>query len=52
MQATQDRDIIATLTAEGTELRGSSPEQLGQFIAREAVKFKELARGMAGFKVD
>jgi tripartite-type tricarboxylate transporter receptor subunit TctC len=52
VQATQDRDIASTLTAEGTELRGSTPEQLGQFIARETVKFNELARGMGGFKVD
>jgi len=50
--ATQDREIVATLSADGTELRGSTPEQLGQFIAREAAKFNELARGMGGFKVD
>jgi len=44
--------IVTTLNADGTELRASSPEQFGQFIAREAAKFNELARGMGGFKVD
>lgn len=52
VQATRDRDIVAQLTADGTELRGSTPEQFGQFIAREAAKYNDLARGMAGFKVD
>jgi tripartite-type tricarboxylate transporter receptor subunit TctC len=52
VQATRDREIIATLNADGTELRGSTPEQTGLFIAREAEKFNALARGMSGFKVD
>ncbi len=52
VQATQDRDIVATLNADGTELRGSTPEQLGQFIARELARFQELARGMGSFKAD
>jgi len=42
--------IVTTLNADGTELRASSPEQFGQFIARETAKFNELARGMGGFK--
>jgi tripartite-type tricarboxylate transporter receptor subunit TctC len=32
VRATQDREIVASLTAEGTELRGSTPEQLEQFV--------------------
>jgi tripartite-type tricarboxylate transporter receptor subunit TctC len=52
VQATRDREIVATLNADGTELRGSTPEQTGSFIAREAEKFNELARGMSGFRVD
>jgi tripartite-type tricarboxylate transporter receptor subunit TctC len=52
VQATQDRDIIASLAADGTELRGSTPEQLEQFVARELARFQELAKGMGGFKVD
>jgi hypothetical protein len=52
VQATRDREIIATLNADGTDLRGITPEQTGLFIAREAEKFNTLARGMSGFKVD
>ncbi len=52
VQATQDRDIAATLAADGTETRGTTPEELGRFVARELAKFQELARGMGGFKAD
>lgn len=52
VQATLDRDIAATLAADGTELRGGTPEQLGLFVARELARFRELARGMGGFKAD
>jgi tripartite-type tricarboxylate transporter receptor subunit TctC len=52
VQATQDREIIASLAVDGTELRGSTPEQLEQFVARELARFRELAKGMGGFKVD
>lgn len=52
VQATQDRDIVAALSADGTELRGSTSGQLGQFIARELARFQELARNMGSFKVD
>ena len=43
---------VATATSDGTELRASTPEQFGQFVARETAKFNELARGMGGFKID
>lgn len=43
---------LARVTPDGTELRASTPEQFGQFIARETAKFNELARGMGGFKID
>ena len=52
VSATQDREIAATLAADGTETRGSTPEELGRFVGRELSRFQELARGMGGFKAD
>lgn len=52
LQAVRDRDIIGSMSNDGTDLRGSTPAQLGEFIARELAKFQSLARGMGSFKVD
>jgi tripartite-type tricarboxylate transporter receptor subunit TctC len=52
LQAVRDRDIMSSLNADGTDLRGTAPAELGAFIARELTRFQTIARGMGSFKAD
>lgn len=44
--ALQNPDLISKLTAQGVELRGSSPEELSQFLAAEEAKWMETVDEM------
>lgn len=52
VQALRDPELARTLRSDGAELRGDTPEQFRDFIAREIAKNQELARQMGGFKFD
>ena len=52
VQTLRDPEIARTLRADGAELRGDTPEQFRNFIAREIAKNQELARQMGGLKFD
>ena len=52
MRALHRPEVKEKLLQIGVETMGSTPAQLGEFIARELAKFQSLARGMGSFKVD
>jgi tripartite-type tricarboxylate transporter receptor subunit TctC len=51
VQATSDPDFKNALVTRGLEVRTSSPEQLGEFMERDYVKFRDLIQKL-GLKMD
>ena len=51
MQATSDPEFKKALEARGLEVRPSSPEQLGEFMERDYLKFRDLIQAL-GLKAE
>ncbi len=51
-QATLDPGIIKTLSADGAELYGNTPEQFREFLIKELAKYKDLVHQMGGIRLD
>ncbi len=52
MQAVHDRNMAKAFIADGVELRGTTPEELGDFLVGEIAKHQELVREMGGLQID
>jgi tripartite-type tricarboxylate transporter receptor subunit TctC len=52
VQTLADREVNKTLSADGAEIGGNTPEQFRAFLLREIAKYQELARGKVDFIVD
>lgn len=52
VQAVHDQNVAKAFVADGVELRGTSPEELGSFLVAEIAKHRELVREMGGLQID
>jgi tripartite-type tricarboxylate transporter receptor subunit TctC len=51
LKALKQKDVVDRLHAEGAEAAGTSPEEFGDFIRRETIKWGRVVK-LSGMKAD